>query len=93
MAADQIVRARIDLDTKERATTALEAVGVSVSGNPVADVADRRRAKIAICWRDFRDLHIEPDWLLIYRVENDDLQLARTGSQLSSSPNRSSNNM
>jgi DNA-damage-inducible protein J len=31
MAADQIVRARIDLDTKERATTALEAVGLSVS--------------------------------------------------------------
>jgi antitoxin component of RelBE/YafQ-DinJ toxin-antitoxin module len=27
MAADQIVRARIDLDTKERATAALEAMG------------------------------------------------------------------
>ena len=31
MAADQIVRARIDLDTKERATAALEAMGLSVS--------------------------------------------------------------
>jgi mRNA interferase YafQ len=31
-------------------------------------------------WSGFRDAHIEPDWLLIYRVEGDDLQLARTGS-------------
>ncbi len=31
-------------------------------------------------WNGFRDAHIEPDWLLIYRVEGDELQLARTGS-------------
>jgi mRNA interferase YafQ len=31
-------------------------------------------------WRGFRDLHIEPDWLLLYRVEGDELQLARTGT-------------
>jgi mRNA interferase YafQ len=31
-------------------------------------------------WAGFRDLHIEPDWLLIYRVRNDELQLARTGT-------------
>lgn len=31
-------------------------------------------------WRGFRDAHIEPDWLLLYRVEGDELQLARTGS-------------
>lgn len=31
-------------------------------------------------WKGFRDLHIEPDWLLLYRVEGDELQLARTGS-------------
>jgi DNA-damage-inducible protein J len=31
MAADQVVRARIDLDTKERATAALDAMGLSVS--------------------------------------------------------------
>ena len=28
----------------------------------------------------FRDAHIEPDWLLIYRVEDDKLHLARTGT-------------
>ncbi len=31
-------------------------------------------------WKGFRDAHIEPDWLLIYRVEDDELQLARTGT-------------
>lgn len=31
-------------------------------------------------WSGFRDAHIEPDWLLIYRVVGDELQLARTGS-------------
>ena len=31
-------------------------------------------------WNGFRDLHIEPDWLLLYRVEGNELQLARTGT-------------
>jgi mRNA interferase YafQ len=31
-------------------------------------------------WRGFRECHIQPDWLLIYRIEDDELQLARTGS-------------
>jgi mRNA interferase YafQ len=31
-------------------------------------------------WAGYRDLHIEPDWLLIYRVKDDELQLARTGT-------------
>ena len=31
-------------------------------------------------WSGYRDLHIEPDWLLIYRVEAGELRLARTGS-------------
>lgn len=31
-------------------------------------------------WSGFRDAHIEPDWLLIYRIEGDELQLARTGT-------------
>ena len=31
-------------------------------------------------WSGFRDLHIEPDWLLLYRIEGNELQLARTGS-------------
>ncbi|MGH8224621.1 MAG: type II toxin-antitoxin system YafQ family toxin [Gammaproteobacteria bacterium] len=31
-------------------------------------------------WSGFRDAHIEPDWLLIYRVRGNELQLARTGT-------------
>lgn len=31
-------------------------------------------------WAGWRDLHIEPDWLLIYRVEGGALHLARTGT-------------
>jgi mRNA interferase YafQ len=31
-------------------------------------------------WKGFRDLHIEPDWLLLYRIDGDELQLARTGA-------------
>lgn len=31
-------------------------------------------------WNGYRDAHIEPDWLLIYRVEGDELRLTRTGT-------------
>jgi len=31
-------------------------------------------------WGGYRDCHLQPDWLLIYRVADDELQLARTGS-------------
>ena len=31
-------------------------------------------------WLGYRDLHIEPDWLLLYRVTETELRLARTGT-------------
>lgn len=31
-------------------------------------------------WKGFRNAHIEPDWLLIYAVEDGELHLARTGT-------------
>lgn len=31
-------------------------------------------------WKGYRDVHIEPDWLLIYRITDDKLHLVRTGS-------------
>jgi len=31
-------------------------------------------------WAGFRDAHIEPDWLLVYRIEGDELQFAHTGT-------------
>jgi len=32
-------------------------------------------------WKNHRECHITPDWLLIYRVEGKDLILERMGSQ------------
>lgn len=33
-------------------------------------------------WKGFRDCHIQPDWILIYRINNKELilELTRTGS-------------
>ena len=31
-------------------------------------------------WAHHWDCHIEPDWLLIYKVDGDDLYLVRTGT-------------
>jgi mRNA interferase YafQ len=31
-------------------------------------------------WIGYRDLHIEPDWLLLYRATDAELMLARTGT-------------
>jgi mRNA interferase YafQ len=31
-------------------------------------------------WKHFRDCHIEPDWLLIYKIEGANLHLVRTGT-------------
>jgi mRNA interferase YafQ len=31
-------------------------------------------------WKGWRDCHVEPDWILIYRRTNDELLLGRTGT-------------
>ena len=31
-------------------------------------------------WKDHRDCHIEPDWILIYRTTSEHLYVERTGS-------------
>ncbi len=31
-------------------------------------------------WRSYRECHIQPDWLLIYRLDEETVSLARTGS-------------
>lgn len=30
-------------------------------------------------WSGWRDLHIEPDWVLIYRLDGDNVRFERTG--------------
>ena len=31
-------------------------------------------------WKGYREVHIEPDWLLVYRIKRDELHLVRTGT-------------
>ena len=31
-------------------------------------------------WKHHRDCHIEPDWLLIYKIDGNDLYFVRTGT-------------
>ncbi len=31
-------------------------------------------------WKHHRDIHIEPDWLLLYKMDDNDLYLVRTGT-------------
>jgi mRNA interferase YafQ len=31
-------------------------------------------------WKHHRDCHIEPDWLLLYKIDGNDLYLVRTGT-------------
>lgn len=31
-------------------------------------------------WKGYREAHLEPDWLVIYRVEGNELHLVRTGT-------------
>lgn len=39
-----------------------------------------RDHKLSGRWKNFRDCHIEPDWILIYQLADDALILERTGS-------------
>jgi len=39
-----------------------------------------RDHKLTGKWKNFRDCHIEPDWILIYQLTDDALYLERTGS-------------
>ena len=41
---------------------------------------ENRDHKLKGTLKDCRKCHIEPDWLLIYRIEGSELCLARTGS-------------
>jgi mRNA interferase YafQ len=31
-------------------------------------------------WKHHRDIHLEPDWLLIYKIEDDIVSMVRTGT-------------
>ncbi|HUZ12312.1 MAG TPA: type II toxin-antitoxin system YafQ family toxin [Caulobacteraceae bacterium] len=54
------------------------ALNLLMEQKPLPDAYDDHPLKGA--WSGFRDLHVAPDWLVLYRVEGDELQLARTGT-------------
>lgn len=55
-------------------------VNTLAAGNPLD--ARYRDHNLTGNYRGFRECHIEPDWLLVYRIEAEDLELFlfRTGS-------------
>ena len=42
--------------------------------------AQQRDHSLRGIWKGYRETHIEPDWLLIYRIEGNELHLVRIGS-------------
>lgn len=57
----------------------LEAV-VNVLLVPVALPPERKDHPLTGNWSEHRECHVAPDWLLIYRIEGNDLFLDRTGT-------------
>jgi len=39
-----------------------------------------RDHKLSGEWKDFRECHVEPDWLLIYRIVADEITFVRIGT-------------
>ena len=57
----------------------LQAIIVTLAAQEPLDVQYRDHSLVGN-WKGYRECHIRPDLLLIYRIEDDELQLARTGS-------------
>jgi len=47
-------------------------------GDPLP--AQYRDHPLAGNWSHHRDCHLEPDWLLLYKIAGDDVYLVRTGT-------------
>jgi mRNA interferase YafQ len=55
-----------------------ELILVLAEGSPLP--ARYRDHPLAGEWKHHRDCHLEPDWLLIYKIDDEDLYLVRTGT-------------
>ncbi len=49
-----------------------------IEGNPLP--SEFKDHPLSGDWKHFRDCHIEPDWVLIYKVDGEDLYLVQTGT-------------
>ncbi len=53
-------------------------IGLLLTGEPLPrELGDH---PLQGTWKPRRDLHIEPDWLLIYRVDGEAVRFERTGT-------------
>lgn len=52
-------------------------VGLLIDGKPLPETYLDHPLKGG--WHGFRDAHIEPDWLLIYKIAKDVVRFERTG--------------
>ena len=59
---------------------ALLAAAVNTLIIPAALPPQNRDHTLSGNWAGYKECHLAPDWLLIYRVEGDALMLYRTGS-------------
>ena len=58
----------------------LLADAVNILRIPAALPAQNRVHSLSGNWFGYQECHLAPDWLLIYRVEGNELRLARTGT-------------
>ena len=82
MRVTQTTRFRKDLKTQRKRGKDLQtlkaAIDLLVTGEPLP-IKNRDHA-LGGDWVGWRDCHVEPDWLLIYKLLPDELVLGRTGS-------------
>jgi mRNA interferase YafQ len=71
-----------DVKRLRKRTVDLEALWVVVEALRLGRPLEARHRDHALTgeWKGFRDCHIQPDWVLIYSVDDEALYLARTGS-------------
>lgn len=55
-----------------------EVIGLLLANKPLP--AKNRDHALAGDWRGWRDCHVEPDWILIYKPLTKELLLGRTGT-------------
>lgn len=55
-----------------------QVISLLVAGEPLPE--QYKDHPLRGTWKGYRDAHIEPDWLLVYRVVGDELHLVRTGT-------------
>jgi mRNA interferase YafQ len=70
--AKRLLRQNVDLSRLETVVETL------VSQQSLSE--QYRDHPLAGNWKGYRECHIQPDWLLVYRVTGDELHLVRTGS-------------